>query len=331
MQFQFWTHHDHGTTGIVNTLAEKVLTETTMLTFEHVGQRLQRTFVGTGDHTTTTTVIKQSVYRFLQHALFVPDDDIRGTQFHQALQTVVTVDYTAIQIVQIRCCETTTIQWHQWAQIGWYHRHNGHDHPFWAVARFNECFNDLQTLGQLDWLQGRGAFGDFLTKFLGDLFQIQRCQNFTNSFGANHGCEAVFTILILSNHIFFFSKKLILFQRRQARLDHDIILKIENALKILERHVQQLTDTAWQRLQEPDVSNRSSQLDMPHAFTANTGQSDFNTTFFTNDAFIFHALIFAAQALIVLDRAKNTRTEQTITLRLERTIIDGFRLLDFTK
>ena len=36
VQFQRWTCHDYGTTGIVDALTEKVLTETTLLTFQHV-------------------------------------------------------------------------------------------------------------------------------------------------------------------------------------------------------------------------------------------------------------------------------------------------------
>ena len=82
---------------------------------------------------------------------------------------------------------------------------------------------------------------------------------------------------------------------------------------------------------EPDVGNGSSKVDMTHALTANAGKCNFNTAFLADNAFVFHALIFAAQAFVVFDRAKDTRTEQAVTLRLERTIVDGFRLFDFTE
>ena len=59
---------------------------------EHVAERLKRTLVGTGDGAATTAVVEQGVNRFLQHALFVADDDIRRTKLDQALQTVVAVD-----------------------------------------------------------------------------------------------------------------------------------------------------------------------------------------------------------------------------------------------
>ncbi len=46
---------------------------------------------------------------------------------------------------------------------------------------------------------------------------------------------------------------------------------------------------------------------------------------------ILHALVFAAQAFVILDRTEDTRAEQAITLRLERPVVDGFRLLDLTE
>src|SRR5690606_36858042 len=92
VQTQGRTYHDHGTTGVVYALTQQVLTETALLTFDHVCQRFQRTLVGTGDSATATAVIQQSIYRFLQHTLFVTYDDVRCVEIQQALQTIVTVD-----------------------------------------------------------------------------------------------------------------------------------------------------------------------------------------------------------------------------------------------
>ena len=61
MQLQFRTHNDDRTAGIIDALAEQVLTETTLLALQHVRHRLQRTLVRTGNGTTTTTVIKQGI------------------------------------------------------------------------------------------------------------------------------------------------------------------------------------------------------------------------------------------------------------------------------
>ena len=72
-------------------------------------------------------------------------------------------------------------------------------------------------------------------------------------------------------------------------------------------------------------------LDMAHALAAHLGQRDFDAALFADDALVLHALVLAAQALVVLDRTKDARAEQTIALRLEGTIVDGFRLLDFAE
>jgi hypothetical protein len=88
---------------------------------------------------------------------------------------------------------------------------------------------------------------------------------------------------------------------------------------------------ARQRLQEPDVSDRRGQLDVAHALAANARQRDFDAALLADDALVLHALVLAAQALVVLDRAKDARAEQAVTLGLERTVVDGLRLLDLAE
>ena len=70
---------------------------------------------------------------------------------------------------------------------------------------------------------------------------------------------------------------------------------------------------------------------MAHAFAPHFRQSNFNTAFFADDALILHALIFAAQAFVILHRSENACAEQAIAFWLERAIIDGFRLFDFAE
>jgi hypothetical protein len=153
VQLEFRTGHDDRTARIVDALAQQVLTEAALLALEHVGQRLQRTLVGTGDDAATAAVVEQGVNGFLQHALFVAHDDVGRAQLDQALQTVVTVDHAAIQIVEIRGREAATVQRHQRAQIWRNDRHHVEDHPLGAVARIDEGFDDLQALDDLLGLQ----------------------------------------------------------------------------------------------------------------------------------------------------------------------------------
>src|SRR5690606_1526982 len=139
--------------------------------------------------------------------------------------------------------------------------------------------------------------------------------------------EAVLAILVDGQHVLFFGEKLVFLQRGEARLGDDVVLEIENALDVLERHVEQRADAARQRLEEPDVRDRSGQLDMAHALAANARQRDFDAALLADDALVLHALILAAQALIVLYRTKDPRPEQSITLGLERTAVYRLRLL----
>src|SRR4029077_13351406 len=101
--------------------------------------------------------------------------------------------------------------------------------------------------------------------------------------------------------------------------------------ELLQLHVEQQADAARQRFQEPDVGDRRGQLDMAHALAADLRDGDLDAALFADDALVLHALVLAAQALVVLDRAEDARAEQAVTLRLERAVVDGLRLLDLAE
>ena len=117
VQLQFGTDHDDRTAGVVDALAEQVLTEAALLALERIGERLQRAVVGAAQHAAAAAVVEQRVHGFLQHALFVAHDDFGSVQVHQLLQPVVAVDDAAIQVVQIGGGEAAAVQWHQRTQL----------------------------------------------------------------------------------------------------------------------------------------------------------------------------------------------------------------------
>ena len=84
---------------VIDALAEQVHAETSALALEHVGERLQRTVTGAGDGTTVAAVVIERVDRFLQHALFVADDDVRRFELEQIAETIIAVDHATIEIV----------------------------------------------------------------------------------------------------------------------------------------------------------------------------------------------------------------------------------------
>src|SRR6202035_4233683 len=83
-----------------------------------------------------------------------------------------------------------------------------------------------------------------------------------------------------------------------------------------------------QRLQEPDMRDRSRQFDMAHALAPDARQRDLDRALLADDALVLHPLVLAAQALVVLDRPEDARAEQAVALGLEGTVVDGLRLLD---
>ena len=330
MQLELRTDHDDRTARIVDALTQQVLTEATAFTLDHVGQRLERTLVGAGHGLTATAVIQQRVNGFLQHALFVAHDDVRGTQLEQALQTVITVDNAAIQIVQIRGRKAAAIQRHQRTQIRRQYRQHFENHPLRLDTRALEGFQHLEALGQLLALGFRTRCGEFLAQLFDFTIEIQRAQHLTDAFGTHHGFEIIAELVDLGV-VVIFGHDLAALQRRHARVNHDEGFEIEHALDVAQRHVEHHPQTRRQRLQEPDVRHRAGQLDVRHALAAHLGQRDLNATLFTDDATMLQALVLAAQTFVVFHRAKDLGAEQTVTLGLERAVVDGFRLLDFTK
>ncbi len=331
MQLQFRTNNDDRTARVVNALTEQVGTEATLLALEHVGERLQRTLVGPGDDTATTTVVKQRIHRLLQHTLFVADDDVRRTQLHQTLEAVVTVNHAAVEIIKIGGRKTATIQRHQRAQFGRDNRNDIQHHPLGTGSAFAEAVNKLQTLDDLLALDLGGGLQQFLAQTLSLFLNINRREHDLECFRANASLEAVFAVLILRGDQLIFGQQLMLLERGQTRLEHYVLFEVQHALEVTQGDVEQQADAARQRLEEPDMRHRRGQLDMAHALAAHLAQGDFHTALFANNAAILHALVLAAQALIVLDRAEDAGAEQAVTLGLERAVVDGFRLLDLTE
>ena len=65
------------------------------------------------------------------------------------------------------------------------------------------------------------------------------------------------------------------------------------------------------------------QRDMSHTLTAHLLLRNLHTATIADDTLIADTLVLTAVALIVLHRAEDTLAEQTITLRLVRTVVDG--------
>src|SRR5207248_876736 len=114
-----------------------------------------------------------------------------------------------------------------------------------------------------------------------------------------------------------------------AGIHDDERLEVQDALEVAHGNVQQIADAARQALEEPDVRAGRSQLDVAEALAADFAERYFDAAFVANHAAVLHALVLAAQTFPVGDGAENLRAKQAVTLRLERAVVDGFRLGDF--
>src|SRR5262249_4717858 len=61
---------------------------------------------------------------------------------------------------------------------------------------------------------------------------------------------------------------------------------------------------------------------------ADLGLDDLDAALLADHAAVLHALVLAAVALVVLDRAEDLGAEQAVALGLERPVVDGLGLLD---
>ena len=173
---------------VVDALAQQVLAEAALLALEHVGQALELV-VGRAAHgTPAPTVVDQRVDRFLEHALFVADDDLWRLQLEQPLQAVVAVDDAPVQVVQVGGGEATTVQLHHRPQVRRQHGQRGHDHPLGSVAALAERLDHAQALGGLLALLAAG--GVRLQPQLGaQLVERDVAQQVANGFGAHARAE----------------------------------------------------------------------------------------------------------------------------------------------
>ncbi len=182
IHFQLRTDNDNGTSGIVNTLTEEVLTEAALLTFQHIGKGLECTVIGAGYRSAMSAVVDEGVHSFLKHTLFIADDDIGRVELKHSAQTVITVDDTAVEVIEVRSCISSAVEHNHRTDIGRDDRNDGHDHPFGAVAGEAECLDNFETLEKLDTLLGflggltgivlRIELSEFFLEFIGDHVEV---------------------------------------------------------------------------------------------------------------------------------------------------------------
>ena len=103
--------------------------------------------------------------------------------------------------------------------------------------------------------------------------------------------------------------------------------EVQDLLQLLGGDVQQIPHAAGNALEEPDVADRSGELDVAHALAPHLGARDLDAAALADDALVAHALVLAAVALPVLGGTEDALAEQTVALGLERAVVDRLRLV----
>ncbi len=189
MQLEVRANYDDRTARVVHALAQQVTPESALLPLEHVGERLQLAASPCRGCLAPATVVNQGIHSLLEHALFIADDDVGCPQLEQPLESVVAVDNSPIEIVEIAGGEATAVQLHHRTQVGGNDRQDGEDHPLRPVVGPAQGLHHRQPLGSLlAPLLGTGL-SDLRTQFLSQSIQVDLGYDITEGLGTHAGLE----------------------------------------------------------------------------------------------------------------------------------------------
>ena len=326
IELEFGSDHDDGTSGVVDALAEEVLTEPSLLALEKIREALELTGAGTArDGTAAAAVVDEGVDSFLEHALLVAHDDIRRCELAESLETVVSVDDSAVQVIEVAGGEASAVQLDHGAEIRRDHRDDREDHPLGALSGCQECFHDFQSLCDPGALLSGGALG-LLTQLCCHLIEVDLLQQLLDGFRAHLGLELV---LVALQHVAVLSlvQQLALLQRGQAGIGDDIGCEVQDLLQVAGAEIQHEAYAGRNSLEVPDVGHRSCKLDVAHALAAHLGSCDFNAAAVADLALVAYPLVFSAVALPVLSGSEYPLAEESVTFGLECAVVDGLGLL----
>src|SRR5690349_3131204 len=77
------------------------------------------------------------------------------------------------------------------------------------------------------------------------------------------------------------------------------------------------------------MGRRARELNVSHALAADLRLGHFHAALLAHNAAMLEALVLAAQALVILHGPEDLGAEESVTLGLERTVVDRLRLLHF--
>ena len=107
--------------------------------------------------------------------------------------------------------------------------------------------------------------------------------------------------------------------------------EVEDLLELARSDVEEIADPARDALEEPDVGDRRSEIDVPHPLAAHLLTGHLDAAALADDPLVADALVLAAVALPVLRGTEDALAEEAVTLGLEGAVVDRLRLGDLAR
>ena len=344
------TDDDNRTGGVVDTLTEQVLTEAALLTLQRVGQRLQRT-VGVALHGAgLAAVVEEGVDSLLEHTFLVAQNNLGGLDLHESLQAVVTDDDAAVEVVQVGCGETATIEGNERTELRRCDGDNLHDHPLGTVdvAAAAECLDDLEALQGLGLALLRRVGAGTVAELVGECVEVEGGEEVVDGLGTHLGDELVgigilkilvvlrqvlddLDVLLLGEQVHLVGTVqlvafLVFLSFHDTRLHDDVLLVVDDCVELLRGKTEQIAHLVGQAAEVPYMGYGDYQVDVSGALAANLLLGNLDTATVADDALVADALVLTAGALVVLRRTEDALAEQTVALWLIGAVVDGFGL-----
>ena len=114
VQPQFRTNNDNTPSRVVNPFSEKVLTEPPDFAFQNISEGFQGTIARTGYTSTVSSVVEERIDCFLQHPFFVSENHLWRAELYQLTESIVTINDTPIEIIEITRSEASALKRDQW-------------------------------------------------------------------------------------------------------------------------------------------------------------------------------------------------------------------------
>ncbi len=339
VHLQLRTDDDHRTRRIVDTLTQQILTETSLFTFQRVGEGFQSPVAFVLHRVALARVIEERIDSLLQHTFLVTQNDLGSLDLDEAFQAVVANDDAAIEVVQVRRGKTSAIQGHQRTQFGWDHGQCLQHHPFGFVLtlRRTEHFDHVEAFQRLAFTLLRSLDTCFVTQCVRHFIQLHLLQQRVYRFGTHLGDELIRIVirqlLVLLGEggqnieILLFGEGL---QALHAGLfgstgiDHHIAFVIDDRLQFFGRDTQQVTDLGRQRAEVPDVHHRHDEGDVSHSFATHLFLRHLDTATVAHDPLVTDPLVLSAVALIILHGTENAFAKQSVAFGFIGTVVDRF-------